>query len=587
MSGATARPSSRRRALRRLGAAAAIAAVFLLTACGAVVNTTLVVNADGSGTRNMTATIAASDMEQSVPGGSGAVDAVIKEHLPAGLEYSGVTTDGEGNATFAFSIPFADEQEYEEKVISILGAGGVVSIEADTQVVIADTVFRKGVSVEENFTSQDLLTWLVNALVDSGTLTASNKSSASELGTTAVEIDGVGHETNAAIEYSNVIDYGVRGLEIVTAGIGSDEITRTIRYDLAREAYASDPEGFDAFFEKATPKGGELEKPADAESIWTLTFTADDPKSIVKATNQALGSETTDFAVSQKIDAADDGVIATTVVDYFDCSAICADDAEIVGAIETPSGWQSSLSSTSAESKTQWSTPGTRDPIEFRYRVPFESVVITAEIAPDAESTLNVAYLVGAEEAALLGDQLESVIAPGEHAGTVSLDEGDDGVTATATITASTPEALTEKAAKYLPGFRAGANVVGGDLFSQTYVMNVDVSAASPRFGGGVTDGVTYEVIALGGSINAERSNLPDGAQVDGGRMTLVAPEGQPATFSAQTTAIKLVSVIVTVGVALLIVAAVVVGLLLLLRHRRPSPVSDAPTAIAPPPPLP
>ena len=107
--------------------------------------------------------------------------------------------------------------------------------------------------VEENFTSQDLLAWLVNSLVETGAVPADSGSNASETGTTAVMVDGVAFETTAAIDFTSMKDYGVRGLSVETRGLEGDSFVRSISYDLAREAYSRSPEGYDAFFDAATP----------------------------------------------------------------------------------------------------------------------------------------------------------------------------------------------------------------------------------------------------------------------------------------------------------------------------------------------
>ena len=330
---------SGRGAVRALRSALLAGVVLLLSACGAVISTTLTVNEDGSGVRTITATLSASDIADHVTGGVAAIEGAITASLPSAMTYEGRTEGPEGESVFTFTVPFEDPEDYQEKVVSILGAGGVVDLDAGTRIVLADSVFRQGLEVEENFTSQDLLAWLVNSLVETGAVPADSSSNASEIGTTAVTVGGVAFETTAAIDFTSVKDFGVRGLSVETRGLEGESFVRSISYDLAREAYSRSPEGYDAFFDAATPEGGELTEPGEAGTTWVVTFPEGTSADVAAWTDVALASSTTKFGVEHAVSREQAGVLTTTVVGNKKTPS--SDDAEtrVAGVLGKSAYW--------------------------------------------------------------------------------------------------------------------------------------------------------------------------------------------------------------------------------------------------------
>lgn len=562
----SAEATQRQRTVRyRLLTLLGLLSVLLLTACGAVVDTTLTVNADGSGVRAMTATISAADLE-TVPGGVAAIESAINANRPEGLDYGGATTNGQGATVLAFSVTFANAAEYTTKVQSILGAGDQLEEDTRIELVVADSVFRTGTSVKENFTSQQLLAWLVKALVAAGTVKDSDKGNASAAGTTAVSLGGVAHQTSAQIGYSNIADHGVRKLTVSTEGAGTGKLTRTIAYDLSRETYSTDPEGFDAFFKKAVPEGGSLAEPDATGSVWTIRFTAKDAAGIISGTNQALAANGTLFAVERSIDAEGDGAVHTSVIDRFDCSAICAEDAEVLSLLSMPKGTSAQSGGVSAAEGGKWTMPQTADPVEFRYTVPFKAVRIDVYPSVGGENRITIDYTIAEEYAKLFGKELRSVVDPGKHG---AVEQGKDGKDATlrVTFTAPTAAGLQQKLETYLPGARVGATSLRGDLFGEDAALSFLLDGSQPRLAGEVTQGIGYAVHApLFAGIAADRSRLPEGAEVRDGAVVATRKGASAMQFGVQVRTINLTSIAVAAFLGLAVIGGIVV---ILIRQRR------------------
>lgn len=551
----------------------ALSVAFVLTACGAVLDTTLVINADGSGSRAITATVEADDLEK-VKGGADAIDTAITENLPDGMTYGGQKAGSDGAAVFSFAIEFDSQKDYEDKVIGILGAGGVTDIETEIEIVVADSAFREGVSVNENFTSQDLLQWLVEAMVETGIVDDDDKDDLTEIGKTVVEIDGVGHDTSAKIEYTDIADYGIRDLNVTTEGVGTGSYVRTISYDLSRETYARDTDAYDEFFTKATPKDGTLTEPDEASTVWTIEFSAKDEKQLIEYTNTALNSELTDFAVSSETDGDDPTMFHTSVIDFIDCGQICNEDAEVTSNLILPKGWQGDNGGSAGEDG--WSMPISHDPVVFDHRVQFESVLAAASAAPSGENTLTIDYVLSVENADLVGSAMQDFLEPASTVADLSIDAGKDAVTYTITVTGEDAADLNARLSEYLPGSQYSVVESDSSLFTKSYSVSMVVALPRDLLSGGVAEGITYRVDLPGGASVADSSDLPKGAKVAGNVIAVSEDSPSSPEFHVDASSPN-VGGIITLGVivliVLLLVAAVVV---LVIRQKKKAAAAGA-----------
>lgn len=555
----------------------ALSVAFVLTACGAVINTTLVINADGSGSRAISATVEADDLEK-VEGGAAAIDKAITENIPEGMTYGGQKAGSDGAAVYSFMIDFESAKDYEEKVIGILGAGGVTDIDTEIEIVVADSIFREGVSVNENFTSQHLLQWLVKAMVESGIVDDDDEDDLSELGKTVVEVDGVGHDSSAKIEYSNIADYGIRELTVTTEGVDTGEYTRTISYDMSRETYSRDKDAYDEFFTKATPKGGTLTEPDEASTVWTISYSAKNEKQLVEFTNTALNSTQTDFAVASEVDEDEPTMFHTSVIDYIECGQICNEDAEITSTLALPDSWQSG--GDASASADGWAMPISHDPVEFSHRVQFTSVVAAASAAPSGENTLTIDYALSVENADLVGTAMEDFLQPDSTIADLSVDAGKDAVTYTITVKGEDAADLNQRLQDYLPGSQYRVAEADSTLLTTAYSVHMILALPRDVLSGGVVDGITYRVDLPGGASVADNSSLPKGAEVAGNVVAFTedAPSSPEFTVEASGPNVSgIITIAVIVLIVLLLIAAVV---FFVLRQKKKAKASGSDNAL-------
>lgn len=165
--------SSRRQG--RLGFLAVFLAVLalIMSACGAKVETNLGLENSEKGSRTITVSFSLKDNKDYLKGDVNALDASIKKHKPQELDYEGIRTEGD-NAQATFKVNFNSVDEYRTKVSAILRAS---SFDKEPQILISNSKdgLVQGVEVSENFTSQDLIKWLPEALVTDGLVEAKRK----------------------------------------------------------------------------------------------------------------------------------------------------------------------------------------------------------------------------------------------------------------------------------------------------------------------------------------------------------------------------------------------------------------------------
>ncbi|MGL4831047.1 MAG: hypothetical protein ACRCWS_00485, partial [Propionibacteriaceae bacterium] len=199
-----------------------VLASLTLTGCGATVDTALVINDDGSGSRTITATIDSSELKQ-IPGGKAALEKAVKTALPAGMRYDGISGGNLRDATVTFTVPFTSVDDSRTKATTILAAGG--KSPADITYTKGAAPFADGVTFSENFTSQDLLAWLVQALITDGKLTAASGQSLLKTGTAALTLPGGKSRTGVKepLADSTMTERGFSEITVTTSGLLTGE----------------------------------------------------------------------------------------------------------------------------------------------------------------------------------------------------------------------------------------------------------------------------------------------------------------------------------------------------------------------------
>lgn len=538
----------RRTKTRRFAAAAvAIAVAFILTACGARIDTVMNVGEDGSGTRVMTLTLAASDVSK-LNGGPAAADASIRSHLPKELTYSGLQTTGDGGQTATVTLTFDSTADYKTKAAAVLDAGGIG--EADTAFTVSDSTLVKGIQLEESYTSADLLKWLFAGLTSDGVLSSENASNAYELGSSTVNFGGIAHDAANTIQLEDVVNHGFDSVKMSTTITDLTHVTRTITYTAIGDHADQDKKILDQFIREATPSGATVKTTPETR---TISF-AGDPEKIAEDTTKALGGTTARFELTLTSAADDPSEKILSLVDVAGCDAVCATPTTISDAVTTGAGYTP---------HSQDIDTSTTNPAAFTYAPPITSVTAKYGVGLDGGVTATIDFVIPKASVAAVGDGFKKALTPAKGAGSISSSTSGGSTTYTVTITGKNTNEFTREYARWARDGSADAVDRSSSWFTSDTSYAINPALASVIGNHKVTKGVSAQLtLPFGSWISAAPTTVQQSAGITGATVTTKTVTGTLAVTGTSPTIGGIIVLIV-------ILAVIIVGVLLLIRHRR------------------
>lgn len=320
---------------KRIGTVALVFFAFILSACGAQVNTLMKVNPDGSGSRNITVQVSKSNFTQYVTGGVSEIQAIIDADMPKQMSASKIT-EANDKYVVTFTIAFDSIKQYEEKIKAILDAGGDDTAYT-SDVVLADSAFRSGLSIDENFSSKDLLNWFEKGIEKAGLV--EDLDSVLETGDTVV--DFAGHQQDlysGAITYNSTASEGLTKISVSTVDQGDGTWTRSIFLEMPTASYVLKKDDIDAYLEDQEAEVTDALTDNPNAVAWKAVISGT-AEQISSATDQLLSDPDAVFSVGEA------GVKPGTIVPYmevtdqFTCAAICSQDVNQSRLIALPDNW--------------------------------------------------------------------------------------------------------------------------------------------------------------------------------------------------------------------------------------------------------
>ncbi len=249
----------------------AVFAIVFFTACGdgSDINTTLTLNEDLSGERVMVVAIDSSNFGDYFSGDFSDLISVCEAHCPSEMTF---TSDSDA-LTITFTLAFSSISDYNTKVTSIIGYE-----EDDYDWVIIstpDTVWASGIYVDEGFGSEDLLTWLSDALVDEGYVSSSNSSSIFSYGDTEIIYKGESYTTSSTIYLNEVESLSLENVDILTEVTSPNTYNRSIIFYIPESSMESKGDEIDSYMNSLTPSNASLTTDED-NSCTLYIYSAND-----------------------------------------------------------------------------------------------------------------------------------------------------------------------------------------------------------------------------------------------------------------------------------------------------------------------
>lgn len=540
---------TRRRLRRALRAVVAVATALVLTGCGALIDTTMTVASDGSGSRVMTLTLPADDAAN-LAGGAAAVDASVQKNLPTELSYSGVQTTPDGGIVLSLTMAFADSSEYQKKARALLAGGGDTSSEVNFSV--TDSLLLKGITLDENFTSYGLLKWMFDGLIADGVVAASDSSNMYEVGTTVLDFAGASITQGSTYDYSSVIDNGFTEVSMATNIADVDQIERGISFSVAAAQYTANQAVYDKYFSQSTPTGADLTMVSPG--TWDMLFSGD-ATDIARSTDQALGSSGSTFEVKSGADTNDPATLTKSVTESASCANICATDSDsaIHDAVSAGAAYLPRVSDVDLSADTS---------VRFDNSPPIKSVDADFTFATFGSVTATLAFTVANTDVALVGDGFTKLFTP--EVGSLSSQEGASDTTFTAVITGKDAEAFASAYSKWSPG--ATVSVTEGSdsgFLARDYSYTIDPGLGKITGNHEVTGAKTTKISLPFGQRMTAATSEPD--EATGLTGTTLKYSGADTQVSFQSSGPTVAGFIVLASLAL----AVIAGFIVLVKYRR------------------
>lgn len=562
-------------------------AALILSACSAKIETQLGLESAEKGTRTILVSFNVKDNQDKVKGGTQALDASVRKHLPEGLEYEGIQSEGD-KARATFKVSFSSVDEYQSKVTSLLKASGS-DIKPQISIVNSDQGLVQGIQVKENFSSGDLLGWLPEALVVDGVVSASNKNSvlsSSDETTVKFGEKEVKNSGGSKISAKDVQDRGFRNviLDVKEKDGGYSVMVSFVAKEIMNTETAS---AVDAYLNQVKPEGSELKKglessqakayapsastPSAKEEVGrTLTFSASSIEDLGNGLKKLFGAGSTDLSASREVVAKDNNfTVQKKISGLLDCALLCSPsgDGLTLTIMDTndksymvdPEGRASS--SRSGGSSTLIAV----DRVSSR-QIEMKSMKVATSLGLDGSMEARFLYAFPTADVAGAEQKLKDVFAGGGNDETEVRQDGDATIVSVK-VRGKDQNEFNQRLNEYLPDSKVTVTRPGGyHPFGSDYTVTPEIKLSSKL---GNYYAAPFEFTFKAPTFSSidqqkvESSNTPmkvAGIQftANGGDLTIKSDRGVFATggLSIPASGLSLTDVIVD---------AVIVGLLLLI----------------------
>lgn len=473
-------------------------AALILSACGAKIDTQLGLESAEKGTRTMQVSFDMKDNKDKIKGGVEALDASVRKHLPQGLEYAGIQTEGD-KARATFTIPFSSVDEYRTKVASILKASSSKT-EPTITILNSEQGLVQGIQVKENFTSKELLEWLPEALVVDGVIDSSRKTSVfnSSNNETTVKLGDkeVKNSGGSTISAKDVQDRGfkVMVLEIQEKDSGYSVMVSFVAKDIMNTETAS---AVDAYLNQVKPEGSELKKGLESSQATymapsastsaakeeigrTLTFSASSLDDLNAKLKKLLGAGTTDLSYTREVKEEDKSFyVRKTMKGVLDCSLLCSPEGNGLEAIIKDSSDHSYRVDNTGNSGSSSSKSVLHLSRYLSQKVSMKGMKVATSLGLDGSMEARFLYSFPTSDIAGAEDALKNAFAGGGNDETEVRQDGDATIVSVK-VRGKDQNEFNQRLNEYLPDSKVTVTRPGGyHAFGSDYTVTPEIKLSS------------------------------------------------------------------------------------------------------------
>lgn len=473
-------------------------AALILSACGAKIETQLGLESAEKGTRTMLVSFNLKDNKDKIKGGSEALDASVRKHLPEGLEYGGIQSEGD-KARATFTIPFSSVDEYRNKVASILKAAGSKT-EPTVTILNTEQGLVQGIQVKENFSSKELLDWVPEALVVDGVIESSNKNSVfnSSGSETTVKFGEkeVKNSGGSTISAKDVQDRGFKAmvLELQEKDGGYSATASFVAKDIMNSETAA---AIDAYLNQVKPEGSELKKGLESSQATymapsastsaakeevgrTLTFSASSLDDLNTKLKKLLGAGTTDLSYTREVkEESKTFYVRKTMKGVLDCSLLCSPEGNGLEVILKDSSGHSYQVDNTGNSGSSSSKSVLHLSRYLSQQVAMKGMKVATSLGLDGSMEARFLYAFPTADVAGAEQKLKDVFAGGGNDETEVRQDGDATIVSVK-VRGKDQNEFNQRLNEYLPDSKVTVTRPGGyHPFGSDYTVTPEIKLSS------------------------------------------------------------------------------------------------------------
>ena len=473
-------------------------AALILSACGAKIETQLGLESAEKGTRTMQVSFNLKDNKDKIKGGSEALDASVRKHLPEGLEYGGIQSEGD-KARATFTIPFSSVDEYRNKVASILKAAGSKT-EPTVTILNTEQGLVQGIQVKENFSSKELLDWVPEALVVDGVIESSNKNSVfnSSGSETTVKFGEkeVKNSGGSTISAKDVQDRGFKAmvLELQEKDGGYSATASFVAKDIMNSETAA---AIDAYLNQVKPEGSELKKGLESSQATymapsastsaakeevgrTLTFSASSLDDLNTKLKKLLGAGTTDLSYTREVkEESKTFYVRKTMKGVLDCSLLCSPEGNGLEVILKDSSGHSYQVDNTGNSGSSSSKSVLHLSRYLSQQVAMKGMKVATSLGLDGSMEARFLYSFPSSDVAGAEEALKNAFAGGSNDETEVRQDGDATIVSVK-VRGKDEAEFNQRLNEYLPESKVTVTRSGGyHPFGSDYTVTPEIKLSS------------------------------------------------------------------------------------------------------------
>lgn len=428
------------------------------------IDTTLEISSKFKGEREMSAVISESVFRRAFNGDLEELQGMVTEKCPSTLLCSAEEINN--GVKITMTLEFANLQDYTNKIGQILGKTPGIYYDA------SNSIFKDGYMLQENFTSQDLFGWLMEALRDKDNAFEDMElSDIFQNGDTSVIYDGEIIETEAMIHVEKMESHAFDSMSVEMTMNDDGSYKVAVNFIVSQDVYYDMGDAMDRAIKKLTPDGGVYEvNNINEQRVYTIGFSAYNTETLISQLNSVLQTRNCEFEVAEIGDESDPFRAHKEITMYLDGSYFldfAKEGTELVYLLKTSSEYSFNecksvtgfLKNYSFDNDDKCTSvymtvsPSDKVQISLTYAIDIQKIEIGTKINGDKALERSLSFFFDAEQAALTGENFESKLrARMDEDMTVDTTESNGMMAYTVHIQADSTEDLSLKTTKFLDG---------------------------------------------------------------------------------------------------------------------------------------